>query len=121
GNKLPSANTIYAIASISKTFTGILLAKAAMEKKLNLNDDIRKYLSGSYPNLEYKGQFIKLKYLTNHRSGIPFSLPDDPSMMPGFNNDAEPWANRVQQQYQHYTRNDFYKDLQHVKLDTIPG
>jgi CubicO group peptidase (beta-lactamase class C family) len=121
GNKLPSANTIYAIASISKTFTGILLAKATIEKKLSLDDDIRKYLSGSYPNLAYKGQFIKLKYLTNHRSGIPFSLPDDPAMMPGFNNDAEPWATRVQRQYQHYTRNDFYKDLHLVKLDTVPG
>jgi D-alanyl-D-alanine-carboxypeptidase/D-alanyl-D-alanine-endopeptidase len=120
-NKLPAANTIYDIASISKTFTGILLAKAAIEKRLNLDDDIRKYLNGSYPNLEYKGLFIKLKYLTNHRSGIPFSLPDDPSMMPGFNNDIEPWATRVQLRYQHYTRNDFYKDLRLVKLDTIPG
>ncbi len=121
GNKLPSANTLYAIASISKTFTGILLAKAALEKRVNLEDDIRKYLNGAYPNLEYHGQFIKLKFLTNHRSGIPFSLPDKPEMMPGFNNDVIPWATRVQEQYHHYTRNDFYKDLHLVKLDTIPG
>src|SRR5258705_4822225 len=67
GNKLPSANTIYTIASISKTFTGILLAKAAIEKKLSLDDDVKKYLSGAYPKLAYKGQFIKLKYQTNHR------------------------------------------------------
>src|ERR1700710_3064922 len=47
--QLPSAHTIYGIASITKTFTGLLLAKAAEENKMNRDDDIRKYLVGDYP------------------------------------------------------------------------
>jgi len=40
----PSDNTIYEIASVSKTFTGVLVANAVLEGKLALEDDIRKYL-----------------------------------------------------------------------------
>ncbi|HEU4552726.1 MAG TPA: serine hydrolase [Chitinophaga sp.] len=52
----PADNTIYEIGSITKTFTGTLLARALLDKKLRLEDDIRKYLPGTYPNLEYHEQ-----------------------------------------------------------------
>ena len=35
-NKLPTKRTIYEIASITKTFTGFLLAQAIIEKKVNI-------------------------------------------------------------------------------------
>lgn len=118
---LPSGNTIYPVASISKTFTSILLAQAVSEKKMQLTDDIRKYLKGSYPNLEYNGCPIKLMYLTNHRSGLPFLLPENPEVLPGFNNEIVPWSTRIEQLYKYYTRQDFYNDLHNVRLDTVPG
>lgn len=67
---IPSHNTIYEIASISKTFTGSLAAKAVLEGKLSLEDDIRKYLAGPYPNLTFEGKPIKIKHLLTHTSGI---------------------------------------------------
>ena len=45
-------NTYFEIASITKLFTGYLVAKAVLENKINLDDDIRKYLDGSFPNFE---------------------------------------------------------------------
>ena len=47
GNKtLPTRNSIYEIGSITKTFTGVLLAQAVTEGKIKLQDDIRDYSSG---------------------------------------------------------------------------
>jgi len=63
--------TIYEIASVTKTFTGTLAAKAVLEGKLNLEEDIRMYLPQTYPNLEYKGEPIKIKHLLTHTSGLP--------------------------------------------------
>ncbi|WP_299214101.1 serine hydrolase domain-containing protein [uncultured Aquimarina sp.] len=63
--------TIYEIASVTKTFTGTLASKAVLEGKLSLEDDIREYLPKTYPNLEYNGQPIKIKHLLTHTSGLP--------------------------------------------------
>jgi len=101
-SQLPSIHTLYGIASITKTFTGLLLAKAVEENKVKLDDDIRKYLEGDYPNLEYKGQPIRLFHLISHVSRLPMWLSDR-AEKPG------------------YTRDDFYHDLHHVKIDTLPG
>ena len=48
----PTAQTLYAIASITKTFTGTLLAQAVVNRKANLEDDVRKHLDGDFPNLQ---------------------------------------------------------------------
>ncbi|GAB4010057.1 hypothetical protein GCM10028808_20100 [Spirosoma migulaei] len=116
--QLPTDQTQYAIASISKTFTGALLAQAVVEKRVKLADDIRKYLTGNYPNLEYEGQPIRLFHLLNHRSGLPFLLPDVPD---AFANTAIPSSAIATELLQHYTRADFYEDLHKVKLDAMPG
>ncbi|WP_134141185.1 serine hydrolase domain-containing protein [Flavobacterium sp. S87F.05.LMB.W.Kidney.N] len=63
-------NTVFEIASITKLFTGLLTAQAVLEGKLNLNDDIRKYLTGIYPNLEYNGTPITIKDLVSFRTGF---------------------------------------------------
>ena len=119
--RLPTANTLYPLASITKTFTGILLAQAVIEGKLNLDDDVRKYLDGSYPNLEFQGHPIRLYDLVNHRSGLPFFLPDKPEASPGYNNEVIPWPTRIGELLKNYTRADFFADLHKVKLDAIPG
>ena len=59
-NHAVSNETIYEIGSISKVFTGILLANAVLDNKLKLDDDIRKYLNGNFPNLQYDGTPIKI-------------------------------------------------------------
>ena len=76
--------TIYPIASLTKTFTGLLLAQAQLAGKLKLDDDIRNYLVGAYPNLAFEGQPILVHHLVNHVSGLPRLLPDSPEAAPDF-------------------------------------
>lgn len=117
--KLPTEHTLYEIASITKTFTGLLLAQAVTEKRVNLDDDIRKYLEGSYPNLEFAGQPIKLVHLANHTSRLPGFLPDRPELFQNPDYDKLPFI--LVDVYKDYSRADFYKDLHKVELDKAPG
>jgi len=114
----PESDSLYEIASITKTFTGTLLAQAAIEKKLSLDDDVRKYMEGQYPNLEFQGHPIKVEQLVNHLSGLPFNLPDIPENRPPFPTPIPPAAEDLME---HYTRENFLADLHKVKLERAPG
>lgn len=76
---LPTEQTVYEIGSITKTFVSYVLANAVLENKVDLQDDIRKYLKGKYPNLEYKGHPIRLVHLANTTSGLPERIPGLPA------------------------------------------
>ncbi|MPR37202.1 serine hydrolase domain-containing protein [Salmonirosea aquatica] len=58
--------TIFHVASISKQFTAWSVLLLAREGKLNLTDDIHKYLP-CFPDLKAK---ITIQHLLNHTSGI---------------------------------------------------
>lgn len=72
---LPNNQTIYEVGSVSKTLTGYLIAKAVLEGKLRLDDDIRLYLKGDYSNLEYNGTPITIKHLLTHTGCLPMFIP----------------------------------------------
>lgn len=110
-NKLPSSGTLYEIGSITKTFTTTLLARAVLDKKVSLTDDIRKYLYGNYDNLAFNGIPITLQDLANHTSGLP-AMPEDIGEQPNYN-PVSPEA--------HYDSTMFYSALKKITLDTIPG
>jgi CubicO group peptidase (beta-lactamase class C family) len=120
-NRRPALDTIYPIASITKTFTGTLLAQAAIEHRLNLGDDVRKYLDGEYPNLEFAGHSIHLFDLLDHRSGLPFILPDRPETSPDFHGDNRPWSARIAEIGRTYDKAQFLSDLHAVRLTAEPG
>lgn len=67
----PNDSTIYEIASVTKTFLGTIAAKAVLDGKINLNDDVRTYLQQPYPNLEFDGKPVTIKHLLTHTSGFP--------------------------------------------------
>lgn len=118
----PTERTLYPIASITKTFTGTLLALAATEGKLKLEDDVRFFLKGDFPQLEFEGHPVRLRDLLNHRSGLPFMLPNRPELAPGYQN--EPIAKHLERSARAlatYTRADFFADLRQVRLTSIPG
>jgi serine-type D-Ala-D-Ala carboxypeptidase/endopeptidase len=71
----PTNTTIYELGSVTKTFTAYLLAQAVTEGKLHLQDDVRKYLDGPYPNLAYQGHPVTIENLANHTAGLPKFLP----------------------------------------------
>lgn len=103
--------SIFEIGSVSKTFTGILLAQAVTDKKVSLNDDIRKYLPEEYKNLEYHGNPIQLVHLANHTSRIP-RLPNDLEKQPNYD------ANNP---YKNYDKKMVFNFLKTVVIDTFPG
>ncbi|RFS14131.1 serine hydrolase [Emticicia sp. C21] len=114
--QLPSSTTTYEIGSISKTITGTLLAQAVIDGKVRLDDDIRKYISANYPNLEYEGQPIRLSHLLNHSSGLPFNLPVKPGKFVTLQDSIA-----FEQKRTIYTPKDFFTDLHQIKLVNIPG
>jgi D-alanyl-D-alanine-carboxypeptidase/D-alanyl-D-alanine-endopeptidase len=111
-------NTYFEIASVTKVMTGYLLAKAVLDKKADLDDDIRKYLKGDYPNLQYEGKPVTIKDLISYRSAIPSVLPDDREIMKTFDDQT---TFKLVELYKNYSKNNFLSDLKTVKLDTIPG
>lgn len=60
-------NTVSNIASTAKQFTALMILDLALNEKLSLEDDIRKYLPTFYPKVKEE---IKIRHLLNHTSGI---------------------------------------------------
>ncbi|GAB4010054.1 serine hydrolase domain-containing protein [Spirosoma migulaei] len=118
-NQLPTQHTIYEIGSISKTFGSLLLARAVLEKRASLDDDIRQYLDGDYPNLAYEGKPIRLVNLTNWTSELPDNFPDQPDRFKQVSPDSVPF--RIVSELTRYTKQDFFNDLHAVKLKAAPG
>lgn len=119
---LPTSGSVYEIGSISKTFTGTLLAATVAAGKAKMEDDVRKYISkkyGAYPNLEYNCSPIKLSHLVSHISGLPLFLPDKPELFTKPNFETLPL--QITSIQIAYSRYQFFEDLHKVKLDTIPG
>ena len=82
-NVMPNADTVYEIGSISKVFTGILLADMVQKGIVKLDDPVQKYLPEGVKMPILDGKTITLEHLVTHTSGLPrmpenFS-PADPS------------------------------------------
>jgi len=118
--KQPTENTLYEIGSLTKTFISLALAQAVVDKKVKLGDDIRMYIPGSYPNLEYDHQPITLLNLANTTSGLPDVLPTVPKSLVN-NVAADSAAYIIERYYSALTETDFFEALHNVKLDTLPG
>ena len=75
-NQIPAtAETQYRIGSVSKTFTAVLVMKAAAEGRLSLSDSIAKYFpDAKIPNAEQ----ITIDQLLQHRSGLVDITNDKP-------------------------------------------
>jgi CubicO group peptidase (beta-lactamase class C family) len=115
----PNEETLYEIASLTKTFTGTLLANAIVDKKVRLDDDIRTRLSGDFQNLEFQNTPITFKNLATHRGRIPIMFPNKPAIFKNPDHNKLPYIiNDLQKEY---TKEDFFKELALIKVDTIPG
>lgn len=110
--------TLFEIASLTKVLTGTLMAKAVLDGKITLNDDIRNYMPGSYPNLEYHGRPITIKDLVSFRAGFSKDLPDRSTIFKT-GNDSIPFL--LKKMEEGYTKGQFFKELRQLKLDTLPG
>jgi CubicO group peptidase (beta-lactamase class C family) len=109
----PNNQTIYEIASITKTYTGLVVAKAILDGKVELDKDIRHYLNNhEYKNLELSNQYITIRHLMTHTSGLPQN----------FAYSSEDKAKGIAfEKMSKYSRDNYFGDLKKVKLNSKPG
>ncbi len=103
--------TIYELGSVTKTFTAWLLSMTIEDKLVQPGDDIRKYLPGEYPALQFNGKPITLLNLANHTAGFP-RIPDDLDQQPGYDS-LDPYKN--------YSKEMMLNFLKKVQLKEEPG
>jgi CubicO group peptidase (beta-lactamase class C family) len=111
--ELPTARTFYEIGSLIKPITGILLAKAVLDHKVSLQDDVRAYLGGSYTNLEYEGHPLQLVHLASYTSALP------PYQILRPFDESTPQAAALF--FKDYSVSAFLEDVGKVKLSARPG
>jgi CubicO group peptidase (beta-lactamase class C family) len=117
--KLIKANQLFNLGSVAKTFIGIMLAQAVLDKRAMLEDEIRKYLPGKYPNLQYQGRPVRLVDIANHTSGLPKSSRNFPAkIMNSIKNISLPKQLAF---FATYNQDTLMKDMHNFKLDTMPG
>jgi serine-type D-Ala-D-Ala carboxypeptidase/endopeptidase len=106
--KAPDDETVYEIGSISKVFTGLLLAEAVVRGEVTLETPIASLLPADVELPDGVGDRITLLMLATHTSGlprIPVEIPADDYTNPyATYDDAALWAT-----------------LRTVKLDFPPG
>ncbi len=69
--RVPDGDTVFEIGSITKVFTGILLAQAVVNGEVKLDDPISMYLPEGVTVPEYEGRSITLLDLATHTAGFP--------------------------------------------------
>jgi serine-type D-Ala-D-Ala carboxypeptidase/endopeptidase len=74
--EVPTEMRIFEIGSISKVFTGLLLAQAVVERKLTLETPIKDLLQPGFKFADPRVGAITVKELATHTSGLP-RLPDN--------------------------------------------
>ncbi|MCX8475011.1 MAG: serine hydrolase [Sphingomonas sp.] len=115
GGPTPTDATAYEIGSISKTITSLLLARAVIAGKARLDDDVRKYLDGDWPKLEFGGEPVRLLHLADMTSALPDNLPDLSALK------DDPGRFRMAKALAAYGKADFLADLRKVSPGKRPG
>jgi CubicO group peptidase (beta-lactamase class C family) len=85
--------SVFEIGSITKVFTGILLAEMSLRGEVSLDDPVQEYLPDGVTMPARPGQVITLEHLATHRSSLP-RLPSN--MSPA--DPANPYADYTSQQ-----------------------
>lgn len=118
-NEEPNADTRFEIGSVTKVFVGYLVAQAVLEKKVSLEDDIRNYLDGDFPNLSFEGTPITIKDLVTHTAGLPQSF--NPEITDAYAKLQPDTPQIVYQLEKEYTKNSFWQALHQLELAEGPG
>jgi len=74
-NKEADKDTIYLVASISKTFTATAIMQLYEQGYFDLDDDVNEYLDFSLRNPQYTYDKITFRMLLAHQSSIATDLP----------------------------------------------
>ena len=104
----PTADSVYEIGSVTKVFTGILLADTVRQEKVALDDPLQRFVAEGVKVPEVDDQPITLRHLATHTSGLP--------RMPGNFRPKDPT-----QPYVDYDRKKLFAFLSEVKPARGPG
>jgi CubicO group peptidase (beta-lactamase class C family) len=110
----PSADTLFELGSITKTFTGIALAREIERGVVRLEQPVQELLPPSV-KLPTAARGVTLRHLTTHSSGFP-RLPDNWSPLSSIGMllfGSDPYAG--------YGLADLMKDVSTVNLQSEPG
>lgn len=110
-NKTPDGGTIFEIGSITKVFTGLLLADLAAHNLVALDDPLGSYLPASVQVPTFGGHQITLGDLASHASG----LRRNPRGM------LRRWLGNRHNPYADLSVEELYAGLAQTKLRRRPG
>jgi D-alanyl-D-alanine-carboxypeptidase/D-alanyl-D-alanine-endopeptidase len=89
----PDRHTLFEIGSITKTFTGLLLARLVMDNRIGLNVAAQSYLPGNQVNMPtWNGTVVSMRHLATHSSGLPRVPQDSDYPLPAGYDPADPYA-----------------------------
>jgi D-alanyl-D-alanine-carboxypeptidase/D-alanyl-D-alanine-endopeptidase len=108
GDRAPDGDTLYEIASVTKTFTGLLLAEMVERGEVKLDTPVQSLLPPEVKLTPREGRPITLLDLTTHRSGLP--------RLPGNMKFADPTS-----PYADYTVEQLHGFLSRYRLPREPG
>jgi D-alanyl-D-alanine carboxypeptidase len=75
----------FRIGSVTKTFVATIVLQLAADRRLELDDEVSRWLPGLLPD----GDRITIRDLLAHRSGLP-DVADDPEVLNGYRSDWSP-------------------------------
>lgn len=113
GGPAPDERTVFEIGSVTRTFTGLLLADLVDEGRVRLDQPVAELLPSGVRVPDYQGQPITLVDLATHTSGLP-RLPAnllEQLSLPGYALDP----------YAHYSEADLFEFLASYQLEAAPG
>jgi CubicO group peptidase (beta-lactamase class C family) len=108
GTKTPGSDTVYEIGSISKVFTGILLADAVARGQAELTTRLAQWIPSDVPQPHESQAEITLLNLSTHTSGLP--------RLPSNMRSADP-----ENPYADYSSDKLYEFLNKRRLRRQPG
>jgi D-alanyl-D-alanine-carboxypeptidase/D-alanyl-D-alanine-endopeptidase len=117
-NKPSTQHTVYEIGTMTRAFSGQILARAIVEGRAAPDDDVAKFLEDPYPNLENGGERVRLVHLTNRTSGLADNIPDLSQVRPV---PGQTTAATHMSVLAAYTRGQFLRQLHRVRPQRQPG
>ncbi len=109
-NQLVAQDTIFEIGSITKVFTGILLAEDVLRGRVKLDDSMQVLLPSDIHAPTFEGRPITLLNLATHRSSLPRNAGNVKSAPPDSKYERLP-----------YTEAELAQWLHHLPLKALPG
>jgi D-alanyl-D-alanine-carboxypeptidase/D-alanyl-D-alanine-endopeptidase len=77
-NAVPDGKTMFRIGSVTKAFTGAILASIAAQHSIALTDDLEKHLGWDVKIPTRDGRSVRLIDLATHAGGFPREVPHEP-------------------------------------------